>query len=68
MENNRNRDTINAARVIKTAECVGVSERYVNYVINGERNNDMVLSVFMEIQEGENKLLEEVKKLVPFIK
>ncbi len=67
MENKRNRDTINAARVIKTAECVGVSPRYVNYVINGERNNETVLSAFEMIAKGENKLLDEVKKLVPFI-
>jgi hypothetical protein len=32
-----------------------------------ESNNDKVLTAFMMIQEGENKLLEEVKKLVPFI-
>lgn len=66
MENNNKRDAINAARVIKTAECVGVSTSLVQKVIRGDRNNDKVLSVFMEIQEGENALLEQVKKLVPF--
>ncbi|MCX6210085.1 MAG: hypothetical protein NTZ59_11480 [Bacteroidetes bacterium] len=67
MDNKSKRDAINAARVIKTAECVGVSTNLVQKVIRGERNNDKVLGVFMEIQEGENKLLEEVKKIVPFI-
>jgi hypothetical protein len=66
MENKRNRDPINYARVIKTAECVGVSTSLVTKVINGERNNDKVLSTFMELQEGENALLDAVKKLVPF--
>jgi hypothetical protein len=42
MDNKSKRDAINAARVIKTAECVGVSTNLVQKVIRGERNNDKV--------------------------
>ena len=66
MGKNRKRDIIRAARITKTADLVGVSKRAVQLVLNGDRNNETVMTVFMELQEGENKLLQEVKKLVPF--
>lgn len=62
----KKRDTIRAARVLKTATTMGVSQRYVQMVLNGERENSEVMEVFMEISEGEDALLAEVKKLVPF--
>jgi hypothetical protein len=34
MEKNGNRDTVRAARIIRTAEIVGVSVRYVQLVLN----------------------------------
>ena len=61
----KDRDTIRAARVKKTAGIIGVSERTVRRVINGDTDNENVMSAFMLITEGENKLLNEVKKLVP---
>lgn len=57
---------IRAATVKDTAEVTGVSPRFVNMVMNGERDNEVVVSVFMELQEGRNLLLQSVKKLVPF--
>jgi len=60
------RDVIRAATVKDTAEVTGVSPRFVNMVMNGERDNEVVVSVFMELQEGRNLLLQSVKKLVPF--
>ena len=66
MEKTQRRDTIRAARVKRTAEIVGVSERYVNMVLEGERENEEVMIAFMELKEGENLLVESVKKLVPF--
>lgn len=65
MEKKSTRDTVRAARIKRTAEIVGVSERYVQLVLNAERQNEEVLLVFMELDEGENKLVQEVKKLVP---
>lgn len=65
MEKKSTRDTVRAANVKRTAEILGVSERYVRLVLSAERQNEEVLLVFMEMQEGENKLIQEVKKLVP---
>ena len=60
------RDTIRAARIKKVAESLGKTPRYIRMVLNGDRENNQVLPLMMEIQERENKLLEEVKKLIPF--
>ncbi len=65
-ENIKKRDAVLTSRVKKTAEITGVSNRYVRMIINGERQNEDVLSTYMFIQEGENKLLREAKLLVPF--
>lgn len=66
MKNNRKRDTRRAANILDTAEITGLSTSQVQKVLRTDRNNDTVVSVFMELQEGKNKLLEEVKKLIPF--
>ncbi len=70
MNQNRHRSKRRAAIVERTAEITGVSKRYVNLVMAGERNNDHVELVFMELKEGftetENTLVEAAKKLVPF--
>lgn len=65
-ENVKKRDAVVASRVNKTAKITGVSNRYVRMVINGEYRNEDVLSTYMFIQEGENKLLREARLLVPF--
>lgn len=65
-ENIKKRDAVLTSRVKKTAKITGVSDRYVRMIINGERTNDEVLSTYMFIQEGENKLLQQAKLLVPF--
>ncbi|MDP1810570.1 MAG: hypothetical protein Q8K66_04115 [Sediminibacterium sp.] len=65
MKKKRNRDTVRAAIIIKTARIVGVSERQVNRVLNGDQQNEEVVLVFMELSEGETKLVKEVRKLVP---
>lgn len=66
MEKNIKRDAIGAATVIKTAEITGVSERYVRYVLDGKRKNEAVFTVYMELVDGQNKLVQAVKQLVPF--
>jgi hypothetical protein len=52
--------------VATTAEITKVSERYVRYVLDMERTNEVVEDVYMFLAEGKNKLVEEAKKLVPF--
>ena len=59
------RDTVKAARIINTAKITGVSPRHVRRVLEAESENEHVLSAYMFLTEGENKLIEAVKKLVP---
>ena len=61
MEKNKKRESWRASLVRKTAEMTGFSERYVRYVIDGERDNQLVMSTYMTLWEGENALLETVK-------
>ena len=61
-----NNRTNRAANVKDTAELVGVSTSLVQKVLRGERENETVLTVFMELSERKNLLLDEVKKLIPF--
>jgi hypothetical protein len=60
------RDSEVATRVKRTADITGVSERYVYRVLNGERRSEKVLGIYMQLQEGENLLLQAVKELIPF--
>ena len=60
------RDSFNATLVKQTAEITKVSERYVNYVISGDRENNQVMAVYMELLEGSNELKKRVMELVPF--
>ena len=66
MEKVNSRDAIRAARVKRTAEICGVSERLVNYVLDCERENEEVIAVFMELSERENLMVKAVKELIPF--
>lgn len=65
------RDPETAIRVKRTAELVGVSTRTVYRVIIGDPTvekftAEKVMTVYMELKEGENQLIEAVKQLVPF--
>jgi len=62
----RIRDPKKAELVKKTASITKKSESMVYRVIAGERENEDVLSVYMFLLQGGNKLVEEAKKLVPF--
>lgn len=66
MEKPKNRDVERAARVKKVARIAGVTEREVRNVLKGDRNNEKIISAYMEILEGENALMEAVKQLIPF--
>jgi hypothetical protein len=60
------RDPEIAIRVRRTANICGVSTRAVYNVINGDWNNERILSVYLSLYEGENKLIKAVKEAVPF--
>jgi hypothetical protein len=60
------KDLQHANRIKNTAEIMGCTERYVRYVVGGERVNDQIFACYMELQEGETKLIQSVKELVPF--
>lgn len=66
------RDAIVASRVQRTAKTCGVSTSEVYKVIRDDRNNEVVMTVYMTAKEleaeMENKLLTLVKELVPFDK
>lgn len=66
MENTHKRNTIDAARVLETADICDVSPRHVRRVISGESENEQILKVYMELLEGGQKLREAVRKLIPF--
>ena len=60
------RDSEVATRVKRTAELTGVDVRSVYRVLNGQQQNEKVLGIYMQLQEGENLLLQAVKELIPF--
>jgi len=67
MEKTKKRDTEKAARILKTARIAGVTPRSVERVLNQEQQNQKVMTIYMELLEGENVLVQAVKELVPFI-
>jgi len=54
--------------VKKVAEMHKVSTRYVYYVLSGDREDDDIFKSYMDLKEGNNSLVESVKKLIPFKK
>lgn len=60
------RDTFRAALIQQTAEKTGFSKRYVRYVLENDRRNENVMSVYMTLLEGTNHLIREVERIVPF--
>lgn len=50
----------------KASELTGYSYEYCRLVRNGNRQNELIECVLVEIAQNENKLLEAVKKAVPF--
>lgn len=58
----KNRDE--AASVV--ASIFNLTPRAVRMVINGETTNEPVLEAVVTYKEGKSKLIEEIKKLVPF--
>lgn len=55
------RDARRAAKVINTADIAGVSTRQVQRVLAGDQDNDKILGIYMELDEREAAMLEEVR-------
>lgn len=66
MNKPKKRDAEMAFRVKRVAELTGVTTDLIYKVLRGDRNNEEVFTTYMELKERDNKLLDEVKKLVPF--
>ena len=66
MGKTRERDAIRAARIKRTAEITGVTEKQVRRVLSGEQENNDVIMTYRTLAEGESTLVEAVKELVPF--
>ncbi|MGQ0738254.1 MAG: hypothetical protein ACT4OJ_04270 [Bacteroidota bacterium] len=49
------------------AEKYSVSERYVQMVISGDKKSEAILEDYVSYKEANNLLLEEVKRVVPFL-
>ena len=61
----RKRCNERASLIHKTARLRGVSNRYVRYVLAGDRNNEAVLETYMELMEGEQRLVQAVAQMLP---
>lgn len=71
----RTRDSETAARVKRTAKLVGVSKRMVYMVIQGDRKNEEVMTVYMRLKEmdayaddltAKTSLIKHIEAAVPF--
>jgi hypothetical protein len=66
MEKPNKRDAETAYRVKRIMEITGLTKDAIYKIIRGDRENEEVFSTYMDLQERDNALLAEVKKLVPF--
>lgn len=70
MLENSNKQSPKGSRRTETASTIAdianVTPRYVRMVLNGERENEDILTAAIVYEEGKNELLEKVKQLVPF--
>jgi len=58
------RDTQKAFFVKKVAEMHNVSTSFVYKILSGDRENDEIFMTYMDLQEGTNSLLEQVKRMI----
>jgi len=61
-------DPEKTAFVLKVAEIHGVSTRYVYRILDPEDDayNEAIFTTYMNLMEGTNALLEQVKQMVQF--
>ena len=62
----RTRNAARAARVKTVAKMFEVTERHVNNVLSGDRINQEIIDAFLQLEQGENLLLNAVKQSVKF--
>jgi hypothetical protein len=48
------------------ADISGFSKRHVQLVMNGDRENEQILTASILYEQEKSKLIQKVKKLVPF--
>jgi hypothetical protein len=58
-------DPIRPWLVQKTAAIHGVTASYVYKILAGERENEEIFCTYMDLLEGANNLIEQVKNAVP---
>lgn len=46
------------------ADIMGVTADYVRKVINGDRENEDILAVYMELKQGKSRLVEAVRHAI----
>ena len=63
----RKRSSENAAMVRQAAHLAGVSVSTGYMVLRMERKNERFLTAYMMLNEGQNKLMQEVKRILPEI-
>lgn len=65
-----NKQSINGNKRDETASIVaakfGLTPRQVRRVINGESENEPVLTAAIIYKEGKNKLIKAIEELIPF--
>jgi hypothetical protein len=66
MEQNQSKTNRRRDLASMVAKIHGVTPDYVRKVIRTDRHNDDILDTVWAILDGENQLLEAVKKAVPF--
>lgn len=66
MKKRKKEDPEQKALVRKLSRITGYSERQIERVIKAESENERVLDAYMFLHEGNNRLVEAVKELVPF--
>lgn len=70
MSENQNKQEINSKRRKETASVIAdiarVSPAYVRMVMNGDKNNDQILTATVMYEQGKSKLIKAIEKAVPF--
>lgn len=50
------------------AELAGCTPAYVRMVMNGDYDNESILTATILFEQGKNKLIQHIEKVVPFNK
>lgn len=70
MSENQNKQEINLKRRKETAAVVAdiahVTPAYVRMVMNGDKENEKILTATVMYEQGKSKLIKAIEKAVPF--